>query len=43
MKVVSLRDAMNPTLSVSGMPAGVYHLRVQTTDGKVSGVGMVKE
>jgi len=22
---------------------GVYHLRVQTTDGAVSGVGMVKE
>jgi len=25
------------------LPVGVYHLRVQTTDGKLSGVGMVKE
>ena len=22
---------------------GVYHLRIQTTDGKVNGVGFVKE
>ena len=40
---VSLKDATNPTLSVSGLAAGVYHLKVQTTDGKVSGVGFVKE
>jgi len=25
------------------LPTGVYHLRIQTTDGNVSGVGMVKE
>ena len=43
MKVVTLKDATNPTLSVNGLPAGVYHLRVQTTDGGVSGVGLVKE
>ena len=43
VKIVSLKDATNPTLSVSGLPGGVYHLRVQTTDGNVSGVGMVKE
>ena len=43
VKTVSLKDANNPTLSVGGLQAGVYHLRVQTTDGKVSGVGMVKE
>ena len=43
VKVVSLKDATNPTLSISGLPAGVYHLRVQTSDGGVSGVGFVKE
>ena len=43
VKVVSLKDANNPTLSVSSLQAGVYHLRIQTTDGKVSGVGIVKE
>ncbi len=43
VKVITLKDATNPTLSVSGLPAGVYHLRVQTSDGGVSGVGFVKE
>ena len=37
VKVVSLKDATNPTLSVNSLPAGVYHLRIQTTDGNVSG------
>ena len=40
-RTVSLKDAMNPILSVGGLQAGVYHLRVQTTDGKVSNVGMI--
>jgi|GEM_PF-1711852 len=43
VKIVSLKDATNPVLGVSSLPAGVYHLRIQTTDGKVSGVGFVKE
>ena len=43
VKVVSLKDATNPTLSVNSLPAGVYHLLIQTTDGNVSGVGFVKE
>jgi len=43
VKVVSLQNATNPTLSVSSLPAGVYHLRIQTTDGNVSGVGFIKE
>jgi len=43
VKTVSLKDATNPTLSLVNLPAGAYHLRVQTTDGKVSGVGFVKE
>ena len=37
VKAVSLRDATNPVLSVSSLAAGVYHLRIQTTDGKVIG------
>jgi len=37
VKVFSLKDATNPLLSVSGLAAGVYHLRIQTTDGNVSG------
>jgi len=41
VKVVSLKDATNPVLSVSNLPRGVYHLRVQTSDGGVSGVGIV--
>jgi hypothetical protein len=43
IKFVPLKDATNPTLSVSGLPVGVFNLRVQTTDGKVSRVGFLKE
>ena len=43
VKVVALKDATNPTLSVSSLPAGVYHLRIQTTDGGVIGAGLIKE
>ncbi len=43
IKTQTLKDATNPILSVGGLPVGVYHLRVQTTDGKVSGVGFLKE
>ena len=43
VKVVELKDATNPSLSVSSLQAGVYHLRVQTRDGEVSGVAFVKE
>ena len=43
VKTVSLKNATNPDLSVGGLQAGVYHLLVQTSDGKVSGVGFVKE
>jgi len=43
VKFISLKDATNPTLSVIDLPEGVYHLLVQTTDGKVSEVGFVKE
>ena len=41
MKTVSLKDATNPVLSVKGLTSGAYHLRVQTTDGKVSGGNLV--
>ena len=43
VKTQSLKDATNPTLSVGSLPVGVYHLRAQTTNGKVSGIGFVKE
>ena len=43
IKAQVLKDATNPILSVSALPTGVYHLRIQTTDGKVSRVGFVKE
>jgi hypothetical protein len=43
LKTQIVKDATNPTLSVGSLPVGVYHLRIQTTDGKVSGVGFVKE
>ena len=43
VKTVTFKDATNPTLSVSALPTGVYQLRIQTTDGNLSGVGMVKE
>ncbi len=43
VKVVTLKDATNPVLSVSSLPTGVYHLRIETMDGKVKGVGFVKE
>jgi len=29
--------------ALSSLPTGVYHLRVQTTDGKASSAGLVKE
>ena len=43
VKVVTFKDASNPSLSVSSLATGVYNLRVQTTDGKVNRIGMVKE
>jgi hypothetical protein len=43
LKIASFGDATNPLLSVDGLPTGVYHIRIQTTDGKVSGVGFIKE
>ena len=38
-----LKDATNPTLSVGSLPAGNYHLRVQTIDGKNSVTGFIKK
>jgi len=41
--VQSLKDATNPTLSLVSFPTGIYHIRVQTTDGKTSSLSVVKE
>jgi len=43
VKIVSLKDATNPLLSLSGLPSGVYYLRIQTTDGSVRGLCFIKE
>ena len=44
VKIISLHDATNPTIQVSTLVAGIYHLRIQTTDGKVSSAAlMVKD
>ena len=43
VKVVSLKDATNPTFSLSSLPAGNYHFSVQTTDGKNRVTSLVKE
>jgi len=41
IEVFSLHDATNPTLSVSSLAAGVYHLRIQTSDGDVSSAALM--
>jgi Leucine-rich repeat (LRR) protein len=43
VKVISLVDASNPTVNISTLQAGAYHLRVQTTDGNVSVATFIKE
>jgi len=43
VKTISLHDATNPTMQVSNLTKGVYHLRIQTTDGIVNAVSFVKE
>jgi len=43
INTISFKDASSPTVSVDGLQAGAYHLRVQTRDGKVSSIGFIKE
>jgi|GEM_PF-1210729 len=43
VSVQTLHDATNPTLALSSLPVGVYHLRIQTIDGNVSVIGFMKE
>ena len=43
IKLLSLKDATNPTLQVGGLTSGGYHLRVKTIDGKVSALNFIKE
>ncbi len=43
IKLLSLHDATNPAIQVGSLISGVYHLRVQTVDGKVSGINFIKE
>ena len=41
LKVVSFKDASNPTLSLSEMATGIYNLRVKFIDGNFRRVGFV--
>jgi len=40
---LSYKDASSPNLSVDGLPSGIYHLRILTTDSKASLIRFVKE
>ena len=39
----SLHDAKNPLITVDRLTSGVYHLRIQTTDGSSNTVGFIKQ
>ena len=43
VRLQKLNDATNPVITVNSLPAGVYHLRIQTTDGKICNANFVKE
>ena len=42
VKLLSLKDATNPTLQVGGLTSGGYHLRIMTIDGKVNTTNFIK-
>ena len=39
----TLKDATNPTFSLRSLPSGIYHIRIQTTDGKINNISVVKQ
>ena len=43
IKTIPQFDAAKPSIQINGLKAGVYHLRIQTTNGKIISVGFVKE
>ena len=43
VSLITLRDATNPSISVSSLSAGVYYLHIKTTNGEESVVKLVKE
>jgi len=43
VKLLSLKDASNPTLQVGGLTSGGYHLRIMTADGKVNIANFIKD
>ena len=43
VKFISLKDKTNPSISVESIEKGMYHLRLQNTDGKTNTVGFVKQ
>ena len=38
-----LMDAMNPAINLSRLQAGMYHIRIQNTDGSTNKVSFIKE
>jgi len=43
IKVLSLNDATNPSLQISNLSNGVYHLHIQTTDNRIGNLDFVKQ
>ncbi len=43
VKQVQLKDATNPTISVSSLLKGAYHLQIRTISGKEKLIGFIKE
>jgi len=43
VKIVSLKEATNPILSLENLTKGIYHIRVQTSNDKVRTTGFIKE
>ena len=40
---VYLKDVTNPSINVNKLQAGMYHLRIQTTDGGTSKISFIKQ
>ena len=43
VNTLSLKDATNPIITIAKLTSGIYHLRVQKTDGNVCIVEFIKE
>ena len=43
VKLISLHQAINPTIQVSELTSGIYQLRIQSNEGKVKSIAFIKE